>query len=82
MSARVVEICSPWQQAADASDRIAELIADIPGGGHGYVLTAETRAELRQSAVLLHHAIGPLLRARAREVELYEQWAKTQEDQS
>jgi hypothetical protein len=66
MSAKVVEICSPWQQVADASDRIAELISDIPAGHNGdtfegFELTEESQKELRLAAALLQRVI-PLLR--------------------
>jgi hypothetical protein len=72
MRVQVLEICSPWQQAADASDRIEELISEIPGWD-GYELLEETQIELRQAAVLLHQAIGLLSRASAREVPCCEE---------
>lgn len=67
MSAEVIEICSPWQQAADASDRIEELLTEIPGWD-GYELLEATQIELRQAAALLHQVIGLLAQASAREV--------------
>ena len=79
MSGKVVDICSPWYLTADAANRVADLIDGIPCGGDGYQLSPETLAELRQAAVLLQQAIGPLRRSYAREASGYEQWAENQE---
>jgi hypothetical protein len=68
----MVDICSPWQQAADASDRIEELLTDIPALD-GHELLAETQAELREAAVLLHQVIDLLAKASAREVPRYDE---------
>jgi hypothetical protein len=58
---------NPWQLAADAADRIAELLDDIPGWAYEYA--EETRDELLQTAALLQQAIPLLERARGREVK-------------
>jgi hypothetical protein len=74
VSAKVVDICSPWQLAADASDWVALLMDRIPAGSAGFVLTAETEQELRQAAALLQKANELLRRAAAREVPRYAAW--------
>jgi hypothetical protein len=55
-----------WQLAAEASDRITELMDNIPGWD-GYEHAAETQDELRRAVVLLREAIPLLERASARE---------------
>ncbi|TLZ45225.1 MAG: hypothetical protein E6K32_03975 [Gammaproteobacteria bacterium] len=74
MSAKVVDICSAWQQAADASDWVALLMDEIPAGGDGFTLTTETEQELREAASLLQRANELLRRAAAREVPRYNAW--------
>jgi hypothetical protein len=81
MSAKVVDISSPWQQAADASDRIGELLTDIPGWD-GYDLLEDTQAELRQAAALLHQAMGLIAQAAAREVPRCEELTERNGDWS
>jgi hypothetical protein len=66
VSAAVVELWSPWQQVSDASDRIAELVDEIPGW-EGYRLAVATYSELRQAAALLQQATELLTAAAARE---------------
>ena len=66
--ANVVDIGSPWQQAADAHDRIEELLTSIPAWDGYPALLEDTQAELRQAAVLLRQAVELLGRASAREV--------------
>jgi hypothetical protein len=66
MSVAVVELWGPWQQVSDASDRIAELVDEIPGW-EGYQLAAATCSELRQAAALLQQAIELLTASSARE---------------
>lgn len=62
----IVYIGAPWQHAADNSDRIAELLTEIPGW-RGYPYSGDTLEELRQAAMLLRRAIPLLERARDRE---------------
>jgi hypothetical protein len=59
-------ICSPWQLAADASDRVAELMCGIPGWD-GYEFKAETQAELLQAAALMQRTERLLEKAEKRE---------------
>lgn len=66
MSVSVVESRSSWQQAAEAVDRAAQTISDIPGF-YGYELAAETDLDLRAAAVLMHRALGYLCAAASRE---------------
>ena len=55
----VTTLYSPWQCVADAADRIAELIDEIPGWD-GYEYADISQGELRYAMVLLQEAI-PLL---------------------
>ena len=66
MSATVVETRSSWQQVAEAIDRAAQTIADIPGF-YGYDLAPETDLDLRAAAVLVQRALGYLSTAASRE---------------
>jgi hypothetical protein len=66
MSTDDVETRSPWQQAADAVDRAARLIEQIPGWG-SYQCAPETELELRGAAVLVQRAVLYLRAAAARE---------------
>lgn len=66
MSVTVVETRSSWQQAAEAIDRAAQTISDIPGF-YGYELAPETDLDLRAAAVLVHRALGYLCTAASRE---------------
>lgn len=59
-------ICSPWQLAADASDRVADLMCNIPGWD-GYEYKAETEAELLRAAALIQQAERLLEQASKRE---------------
>jgi hypothetical protein len=56
----------PWRLTADASDRIAKLVTEIPGWD-GYQYSIETQNELRQAAALLQRVIPLLKRASERE---------------
>jgi hypothetical protein len=67
----VIDLYSPWQVASDASDRVAELITDIPGW-RAYRHAPETLGELRQAAELLERAARLLERAGIREAERQE----------
>jgi hypothetical protein len=67
--AEITPICSPWQLAADASDRVAELICDIPGWDD-YEFAAESGAALLQAAALIQRAERLLEGARKRENRL------------
>lgn len=73
------EVLSSWQQAADASDEAAELIAGLPGGDNGYELTPESDQELRQAAALLEKAAELLQRASERECPRYSAWCDEHE---
>jgi hypothetical protein len=53
------EAKSWWRETADASDRIAKLITNIPGWD-GYEHSRETQEKLRVAAALLNQAL-PLL---------------------
>lgn len=64
----VTRLYSPWQLAADASDRIAELIDEIPGWD-GYQYADITQGELRYAIVLLQEAIPLLEQASRREAK-------------
>lgn len=66
MSANLVETHSPWWQVADAIDRVAGLIDQIPGW-HGYQCAPETDLELRTVAALMQRAELYLRSATARE---------------
>lgn len=66
MSVTVVETRTSWQQTAEAIDRAAQTLADIPGF-YGYELAPETDLDLRAAAVLVHRALGYLRAAAARE---------------
>jgi len=66
MSTDVVETRSPWQQVADAIDRAAGLIEQIPGCG-SYQCAPETDLELRGAAALVQRALLYLRTAAARE---------------
>jgi len=66
MSTTVVESRNSWQQAAEAIDRAAQTISDIPGF-YGYELAPETDLDLRAAAVLVHRALGYLCTAASRE---------------
>lgn len=57
---------SHWQFAADASDRIAELMDEIPGW-ESYEYAGGTEDELRRAVALLQGAIPLLERAARRE---------------
>jgi hypothetical protein len=61
-----IEPLSSWQQAADAIDRAAQLIADVPAF-YGYTLAAETDLDLRAATVLVQRAVRYLHSAAARE---------------
>jgi hypothetical protein len=63
-------ICSPWQLAADASDRVANLITNIPGWDD-YEFAAETEAELLQAAALIQQAARLLEQASKRETRRF-----------
>ncbi len=73
MSAQVVELRCPYDQIADASDRLAELIDTIPGWDCEHA--AETHDELRRAAELLRQAIPLLERAVEREAGRCEEQA-------
>jgi hypothetical protein len=66
MSTDVVETRSAWQQVADAIDRAAGLIEQIPGRD-GYQCAPETDLELRGAAALVQRAVLYLRAAAARE---------------
>jgi hypothetical protein len=66
MSANLGETGSPWQQVADAIDRVAGLIDQIPGC-HGYQCAPESDLELRAVAALVQRAELYLRSAAARE---------------
>ena len=66
MNANPGETRSPRQQAADAVDRVAGLIDQIPGW-HGYQCTPDTDLELRAVAALMQRAVIYLRSAAARE---------------
>jgi len=66
MSITVVESRTSWQQAAEAIDRAAQTVSDIPGF-YGYELAAETDLDLRAATVLMHRALGYLCAAASRE---------------
>ena len=74
-SADVIELCCPWQQAADESDRAAWLIGEIPGMDD-FVLTAESQEELRAAAVLMRQANEILRKTAAREVPRFDSWSE------
>ena len=56
MSAVLVDIRSPWEQASDAALRSSDLIAEIPGGFPGFDLDAKSVVELREAAALMQRA--------------------------
>jgi len=66
MNKDVVEARSPWQQVADAIDRAAGLIEQIPGWD-SYQCAPETDLELRGAAALVQRAVLYLRAAAARE---------------
>jgi ABC-type antimicrobial peptide transport system ATPase subunit len=66
MANNVVCLHSSWQLAADASDRIGELMTEIPGW-KGYECSVETQAEMRRATALLQEAIPLLEQASERE---------------
>lgn len=66
MSANLGETRSPWQQVADAIDRVAGLIDQIPGS-YGYQCAPETDLELSAVAALTQRAELYLRSAAARE---------------
>lgn len=66
MSANLGETRSPWQQVADAIDRAAGLVDQIPGW-HGYRCAPETDLELRAVAALMQRAELYLRSAAAKE---------------
>jgi hypothetical protein len=66
MANNVVCLRNPWQLAADASDRIGELMTEIPGW-NGYEYSGETQDELRRAGALLQQATSLLEQARDRE---------------
>ncbi len=66
MNKDVVETRSPWQQVADAIDRAAGLIEQIPGWD-SYRCAPETDLELRGAAALVQRAVLYLRAAAARE---------------
>ncbi len=66
MSVTVFENQDSWQQAAEAIDRAAQTISDIPGF-YGYDLAAESDLDLRAAAVLMQRALGYLCAAASRE---------------
>ena len=66
MSTQIVEVCGPWQKAADAIDRAAQLITDVPSF-YGYRHASETELDLSAAAVLVQRALGYLRSAAARE---------------
>ena len=68
MSNNVTCLYSPWQHVSDASDRIAELIDEIPGWD-GYEYADITQGELRFAMVLLQEAIPLLEQASRREAK-------------
>jgi len=57
-----------WQRAAYASDRITELMDEIPGWD-GYEHAEETLEELRRAVALLQKAITLLEQARRGEAK-------------
>jgi hypothetical protein len=74
MSANHGETRSPWQQVADAIDRVARLIDQIPGR-HGYQCAPETDLELRAAAALVQRAelyLRPAVTREAPRLELIE----------
>ena len=66
MNTDVVETRSPWQQVADAIDRAAGLIEQIPRSD-SYHCAPETDLELRGAAALVQRAVLYLRAAAARE---------------
>jgi len=56
----------PWRLVAKASDRIADLVTDIPGW-NGYEYSDETQSDLQRAAALLRQAIPLLEKASDRE---------------
>jgi hypothetical protein len=66
MSANRGETRSPWQQVAEAIDRVAGLIDQIPGWQE-YQCAPETDLELRAAAALVQRAELYLRPAAARE---------------
>jgi hypothetical protein len=72
MSTNLGETRSPWQQVADAIDRVTGLIDQIPGW-HGYQCAPETDLELRAVAALMQRAELYLRSAAAREAPRLEE---------
>jgi hypothetical protein len=66
----VTPLYSYWQLAADASDRVGELIDEIPGWD-GYEYADETQQDLQRTAALLQQVIPLLERASRREAKLW-----------
>jgi hypothetical protein len=66
---------SVWQSAADACDRINELMDGMPAGADGYQLAPESEADLREGVALLERALVFLERAHERETPRYEAWS-------
>jgi hypothetical protein len=66
VSTDLVEPRSPWQQVADAIDRAAGLIEQIPRWD-SYQCSPETDLELRGAAALVQRAVLYLRAAAARE---------------
>ncbi|MBV8145819.1 MAG: hypothetical protein JO184_12490 [Gammaproteobacteria bacterium] len=66
MSTDVVDTRSPWQQVADAIERAAGLVEQIPGC-NSYQCAPETDLELRGAAALVQRAALYLRAAAARE---------------
>jgi len=66
MNADRGETRNPWQQVADAIDRLAALIDQIPGS-HAFECAPETDLELRAAAALVQRAELYLRPAVARE---------------
>jgi hypothetical protein len=66
MSDNVACLHNPWRLAADASDRIGELLTDIPGW-LGYEYSSETQNELQRAAAHLRQVIPLLKQASERE---------------
>ena len=62
----LIEGRSAWQLAADAIERAARLVAEVPGFD-GYPLAPETDLDLRAAAVLMQRAVSYLHAAAVRE---------------
>jgi hypothetical protein len=71
--ASIVQLRNPWRAVAKASDRVAELVTDIPGWP-GYDYPSETQAELESVAALLWRAVPLLERTRDREAGCDHVW--------